>query len=255
MFDLSLSPRLGISDPDSGFVTEISEACGRAGWQLERIANGAPDLQALAAAKLTALVLDPADWRDPSWDRLALLCGAIPRLSVSVCSTSSSVSERVRGLRLGLDAWIAKPCEPEEVLARLEAAARWERPLAEVADLPLRSGELELRPAWRQALIGGEPIRLSPKQFDVVYLFASESGRVLEREEIYRRVWGYAMPWGDRSVDVYVLKLRNLLRRHSPGWEYIHTYFRLGYRFEAEPTLASAARSPKPTEPIEVASA
>ena len=58
---------------------------------------------------------------------------------------------------------------------------------------------------------------------------------MLEREEIYQRVWGYAMARGDRSVDVFVRKLRQKLERASPGWRYIHTHFGVGYRFAAEP--------------------
>ena len=71
---------------------------------------------------------------------------------------------------------------------------------------------------------------------------------MIEREEIYQRVWGYAMAHGDRSVDVFVRKLRAKLARLSPGWEYIHTHFGVGYRFEPEPqiTVAEPDRQPKP---------
>ncbi len=58
---------------------------------------------------------------------------------------------------------------------------------------------------------------------------------MLEREEIYSRLWGYAMVRGDRSVDVFVRKLRQKLEKASPGWRYIHTHFGIGYRFAAEP--------------------
>ena len=64
---------------------------------------------------------------------------------------------------------------------------------------------------------------------------------MLQREEIYQRVWGYAMVHGDRSVDVFVRKLRSKLERVSPGWRYIHTHFGIGYRFAAEPVEAVAA--------------
>jgi DNA-binding winged helix-turn-helix (wHTH) protein len=57
---------------------------------------------------------------------------------------------------------------------------------------------------------------------------------VLEREEIYQRVWGYTMAHGDRSVDVFVRKLRSKLQAASPDWNYIHTHFGVGYRFAAE---------------------
>ena len=62
---------------------------------------------------------------------------------------------------------------------------------------------------------------------------------MLEREEIYQRVWGYAMARGDRSVDVFVRKLRQKLEQASPEWRYIHTHFGVGYRFAAEPVDGS----------------
>ena len=64
---------------------------------------------------------------------------------------------------------------------------------------------------------------------------------MIEREEIYQRVWGYAMAHGDRSVDVFVRKLRSKLQRHSPGWDYIHTHFGIGYRFDPKSEEAAAA--------------
>jgi DNA-binding winged helix-turn-helix (wHTH) protein len=72
---------------------------------------------------------------------------------------------------------------------------------------------------------------------------------VLPREEIYQRVWGYAMVHGDRSVDVFVRKLRQKLERASPRWRYIHTHFGIGYRFAAEsldPVEAAPAPAPEP---------
>jgi DNA-binding winged helix-turn-helix (wHTH) protein len=71
---------------------------------------------------------------------------------------------------------------------------------------------------------------------------------VIEREEIYQRVWGYAMAHGDRSVDVFVRKLRSKLEKLSAGWEYIHTHFGVGYRFEPEGTLEGTAVEPAPAE-------
>ena len=68
---------------------------------------------------------------------------------------------------------------------------------------------------------------------------------MLQREEIYQRVWGYAMVHGDRSVDVFVRKLRQKLEKASPRWRYIHTHFGIGYRFAAE---LAGSRCPSPVE-------
>jgi DNA-binding winged helix-turn-helix (wHTH) protein len=72
---------------------------------------------------------------------------------------------------------------------------------------------------------------------------------VLPREEIYQRVWGYAMAHGDRSVDVFVRKLRQKLEAASPSWRYIHTHFGIGYRFDAEPV--DGVGSEQIEEPVE----
>ena len=75
---------------------------------------------------------------------------------------------------------------------------------------------------------------------------------MLEREEIYQRVWGYTMAHGDRSVDVFVRKLRSKFQQVSPDWNYIHTHFGVGYRFAAEPAgeapAVAAATVPTPVD-------
>ena len=79
-------------------------------------------------------------------------------------------------------------------------------------------------------------------------VLADASGRVIEREEIYQQVWGYAMAHGDRSVDVFVRKLRAKLEKLSPDWGYIHTHFGVGYRFDPMPTAGLVAETvPEPT--------
>ncbi|MGH2603774.1 MAG: response regulator transcription factor, partial [Dehalococcoidia bacterium] len=159
-----------------------------------------------------------------------------------VCTQQSTVAQRVRGLRLGADDWIRKPCHPEEVVARLEAVARRRKrsePRAEVG--PLVAGEVEIRPDQFQAFVAGQSAGLTRREFELLQLLAESSGRVLEREDIYQRVWGYAMAHGDRSVDVFIRKVRSKLERHSPDWTYIHTHFGVGYRFDPEPVVPGEA--------------
>ena len=96
------------------------------------------------------------------------------------------------------------------------------------------AGELEIKPDLFQASVGEQSANLTRREFELVELLASVDGRVLEREEIYQRVWGYAMARGDRSVDVFVRKVRHKLEKASPDWKYIHTHFGVGYRFAAE---------------------
>ncbi|HEY4830261.1 MAG TPA: winged helix-turn-helix domain-containing protein, partial [Solirubrobacteraceae bacterium] len=93
--------------------------------------------------------------------------------------------------------------------------------------------EIIVRPDLYQAYVGEQSLELTAREFEILQLLA-QSDRVLRREEIYERVWGYAMAHGDRSVDVFVRKLRQKLRAMSPMWGYIHTHFGVGYRFAPE---------------------
>ena len=95
--------------------------------------------------------------------------------------------------------------------------------------------ELEIRSDQYQAFVGGQSLGLTRREFELLQLLAEVPGQVIEREEIYQRVWGYAMAHGDRSVDVFVRKLRQKLQQHSADWRYIHTHFGIGYRFDPEP--------------------
>jgi len=160
-----------------------------------------------------------------------------------------TVSSRVRGLRSGADDWITKPCHPEELMARVEAVLRRRR----VGELPVEdgtilAGELAIRPDRFDAYAGDTPASLSRKEYELLHQLATAAGRVLERDDIYQRVWGYTMAHGDRSVDVFVRKLRHKLEAASPGWRYVHTHFGVGYRFAAEPVDATVpAPAPSPS--------
>jgi two-component system response regulator RegX3 len=190
--------------------------------------------------RLSALVVDLAILGPAGWEYLERVCSELPGLGVIVCTGQSTVAQRVRGLRLGADDWLTKPCHPEELIARVEAVVRRRRRTdARAERVPVAAGDLEIRSDRFQAFVDGRSIDLTRREFELIELLAGSEGRVLEREEIYQRVWGYAMARGDRSVDVFVRKLRQKLEKASPDWRYIHTHFGVGYRFAAEPVDGS----------------
>jgi DNA-binding response OmpR family regulator len=245
--------RLAVIDTDSGFVTVLAKRAEAAGWQL-RVSAGAVPPEELVAMKLNALLLDPAAIGEAGWEYLERVCGMLPDLGVVVCTGRSTVAQRVRGLRLGADDWITKPCHPEEAMARVEAISRRRRRSRSESDAgPLVAGELEIRPDQYQAFVAGDSLDLTRREFELLQLLAGAKGQVLERETIYQRVWGYAMAHGDRSVDVFIRKLRQKLEKLSPGWGYIHTHFGVGYRFDPEPADGAALAPPAAPSPGPVA--
>jgi DNA-binding response OmpR family regulator len=225
--------RLAVIDRDSGFLQVLSNRLDQMGWDHRALATPVT-IDALVAMRLNAVVLDVGVLEPRSWEYLERVCVRLPGLAVVVCTGPSSVAQRVRGLRLGADAWLTKPCHPEELICVVEAAVRRHR-RNELPELQaaMRVGEVTIRPDLYQAYAGELSLELTPREFEILHLL-TQSDRVLRREEIYERVWGYAMAHGDRSVDVFVRKLRQKLRRGSPNWSYIHTHFGVGYRFAPE---------------------
>jgi DNA-binding response OmpR family regulator len=244
--------RLAVIDTDSGFLRVLAKRLSGAGWEY-RIFSGPVPADELAVMKLNAILVDLTAMEPFGWDFLERIGGMMPGLGIVVCTQGGTVAQRVRGLRLGADDWVNKPCHPEEVIARLEAVVRRHRRGQARGDVgPVVAGELEIRADQFEAYVATKPLGLTRREFELLQTLADASGRVLEREDIYQRVWGYAMAHGDRSVDVFVRKLRSKLQQNSPGWTYIHTHFGIGYRFEAEslsPEVASVSAGPTPARP------
>jgi DNA-binding response OmpR family regulator len=231
--------RLAVIDTDSGFLQVLDKRLERLGWEHRTLASAVP-VETIVAMRLSALVIDLGILGPAAWEYLERVCAELPGLGVVVCTGQSTVAQRVRGLRLGADDWLAKPCHPEELIARVEAVVRRRRRSdARQERGPVAAGQLQIRSDRFQAFVDGESVDLTRREFELIELLAGSEGRVLEREEIYQRVWGYAMARGDRSVDVFVRKLRQKLERSSPDWRYIHTHFGVGYRFAAEPVDGS----------------
>ena len=229
--------RLAVLDRDPGFMQVLSKRLDALGCEYRPLTTPL-GIDSLVAMRLNAIVLDLAILGPTGWGYLEQVCGRLPGLAVIVCTGPSSVAQRVRGLRLGADAWVTKPCHPEELICVIEAAVRRHR-RAEMPALEAAAnfGEITIRPDLYQAYVHDASLELTAREFEILHLLTG-ADRVLRREEIYERVWGYAMAHGDRSVDVFVRKLRQKLRSGSPTWSYIHTHFGVGYRFAPEPENA-----------------
>jgi DNA-binding response OmpR family regulator len=226
--------RIAILDSDSGFVRVLVKRAGDLGWRY-RCLEAPPPVDEFVAMRVNALVVDLALLGPGGWEFLERVAAALPGMGLIVCTGPTSVSQRVRGLRAGADDWVTKPCHPEEVLARVEAVVRRRKRASERVETgPLVAGELEIRADQFQAFVGGRSVDLTRREFELLELLAQAEGKVLQREEIYQAVWGYAMAHGDRSVDVFVRKVRQKLETASPDWSYIHTHFGIGYRFQPE---------------------
>ncbi|HUZ29825.1 MAG TPA: response regulator transcription factor [Solirubrobacteraceae bacterium] len=234
------SVRAAVIDRDKGFMQVLVKRLEALGWDYTVVSSPVTP-EALVRMRLNALIVDVSVIGPDCWGYLEQVCARLPGMSVVVSTGPSSVAQRVRGLRLGVDAWVTKPCHPEELICVVEATLRRHRrrELA-VLDPPTSAGELTIRADLHQVYVDDLSAELTAREFEILQLLA-QSDRVLRREEIYERIWGYAMSHGDRSVDVFVGKLRQKLRITSPGWSYIHTHFGVGYRFAPKNELGGEA--------------
>lgn len=194
----------------------------------------------LLRMKLDLVLVDPTHV-EAGWRYVDGICRGAPELDLIVCSGRVSRERRVRGLRGGVADWITKPMDPVEIAARIDAVTR-SRCAGRGPRRTMSFGELTIEPKYMQAQVAGRNLGLTRTELDLLATLAETRGRVLPREELYRRAWGHAMPPGDRSVDVFIARLRHKLEAGADR-RYIHTHFGVGYRFD--PTHFVDKQSPE----------
>jgi DNA-binding response OmpR family regulator len=225
--------RIAILDRDSGFLMVLAKRMERHGWT-HQVLPARVSAKTLASIEVDTLIVDLAIIGAQRWRWLGRLCRERPDLAVVVCTGSSTVAERVCGLRLGADDWLTKPCHPEELIARVEAVTLHRRRPEPRSVEPVSIGEVEVRPDQFQAFVNGRSLSLTRREYQLIELLSRAEGDVLARETIYECLWGAPMIRNDRSVDVFVHKLRRKLEQASPRWRYIRTHFGVGYQLTAE---------------------
>src|SRR4051794_56447 len=165
---------VAVIDTDSGFVQVLSKRMDDLDWG-HRVTTGPVPADALVSMRLDALVVDLAVLGHQAWMYLEQVCTRLPSLAVGGCTGRPSVAQRVRGLRMGADDWMTKPCHPEELIARVKSVVRRQR-IAEAGNVTgpaMEAGELEVRLDQFQAFVGGRSVELTRREFELIHLLAS----------------------------------------------------------------------------------
>ena len=190
---------------------------------LARIRAAAPDLVVLdlMLPEMTGLEVCRRLRADP----------ATAGVPIIMLTAKTDEVDRIVGLEMGADDYVAKPFSPKELVARVRAVLRRARP--DEATRPLTAGTVSLDATRHVATVGGRPVELTPKEFDLLHALLEASGRVLSREHLLNRVWGYARAdeIESRTVDVHVRRLRAKLGAEG---QRLATVKSVGYRFEPD---------------------
>jgi phosphate regulon transcriptional regulator PhoB len=205
----------------------------REGFQVAKARTGGEALRQIRAAPPDLVVLD---LMLPELDGLEV-CRRLRRdpatatLPVVMLTARGDEVDRVLGLELGADDYIVKPFSPKEVVARIRAVLRRAEPAS--VGRALTAGGLSIDLDMRKVTVRGTPVGLTAKEFDLLRALAEARGRVLSREHLLERVWGYAAAGEieSRTIDVHVRRLRVKL---GPEGHRVVTVKSVGYRFEGE---------------------
>jgi len=161
---------------------------------------------------------------------------------IIVVSARGTEHDRIHALEIGADDYLVKPFAMKEFVARVRAAARrGVRAQDERRGEPIQIAELVIDPKRVQAYVDGESADLTPTEFRLIYQLALDQGRVATRDELMQKIWGRRESRRDRTVDVFVRRLREKVDRRASRHTFIQTRFGVGYRFEAVPKDGSAS--------------
>ena len=195
----------------------------KAGYACTCAYDGAEAADLLETQRFDLILLDVML---PEIDGFALMEYIRPlEIPVIFLTAKNAVTDRVKGLELGAEDYLVKPFEILELLARVNVVLRrYNKTAAE-----LRVGGLVIDTQAMLVYRDGEPVSLTPKEYELLLLFARNPGVALYRETIYERVWNEEYPYGSKTVDLHVQRLRKKL-----GWEeLLHAVPKVGYRLEA----------------------
>jgi DNA-binding response OmpR family regulator len=214
--------RVLIVEDEDSIAAPLAEGLEREGYEVRRAATGR---EALAENDADVVLLD---LRLPDMDGYTVCRELRSRSDVPIIIVSARGEEvdRVVGLELGADDYLVKPFGFAELLARIRAVTRRAGARAEPPVTPAQAGGLEVDVRTRRARVDGRELALTPKEFDLLALFASDAGAVLTRQRILESVWDTSWLGPTRTIDVHVAALRKKLG--SPTW--IETVRGVGFR-------------------------
>ena len=207
-----------------------------AGYEAVGVANGVTGLARLRYERPDVCVLDLMLPGLDGWKVIEQARAEGIGTPIVVVSARGTEHDRVHALELGADDYLVKPFSMKEFVARVGAAARrGTRTQDSRRGEEIEIQELRLDPRNVQAYVDGDSAELTPTEFRLIYALAVEEGRVLTRDELLQRVWGRRASHRDRTVDVFVRKLREKIDHRAPRHTFIQTRYGVGYKLEAEP--------------------
>ncbi len=228
-------PKVLIVEDDEVIAQGMARYLADAGFDAVCVSKGEPGLARLRFERPDVCVLDLMLPERDGWNIIETARNEGIGTPIIVVSARGTEHDRVHALEIGADDYLVKPFSMKELVARVQAAARrGARAQTEQRGNPIVIEELRIDPDEVQAFVNGESAELTPTEFRLLYALAMERGRVVTRDELLQKIWGRRESHRDRTVDVFVRRLRDKIDRRASSHNFIHTRYGVGYKLEPE---------------------
>lgn len=228
-----MSSRILLVEDEPGLVLTVSDLLTAEGYNVETAADGETALNRAASGGFDLIILDVMLPGKNGFDVCRDLRQRGIHTAVLMLTARTQVADRVAGLKLGADDYVAKPFDPAELLARVEALLRR---VQKENRIPLKSfqfGDVEVDFERARLLKSGQMVSMAGKELQLLQYLIHHRGRAVSREEMLQNVWEYNSDVSSRTVDVHVAWLRQKLEANPQQPRHIHTIRGKGYRFSA----------------------
>ena len=231
-------PTLLVVEDDENISTMINEHFSRAGYIVKTAEDGLAGIQVALTDHPDVVVLD---LMLPKIDGLAVcreLREKAPYIPILMVTAKDDVVDKVLGLEMGADDYITKPFSLRELEARIKSVLRRVRTGGgkdgASEEAPITRGKLRIDPTKREVMVGERQVELTPKEFDLLRLFASNPGRVFPRKYLLEKIWDYSYEGYDRTIDSHINRLRAKIEENPENPQMVLTVWGIGYKFSDE---------------------
>ncbi|MBQ7091498.1 MAG: response regulator transcription factor [Clostridia bacterium] len=218
-----------VIDDDRNILAIIEMYLKKEGYEVVTCERGDTAIEAFRKAAPSLVVLDVMLPGMDGWEVLAKLReeSAVP---VIMLTAKGDTTDRIQGLDLGADDYMAKPFEAKELIARIKAVMRRSASAEEEKCVAFQNLSISLDNY--SVMLDGRQVEMPPKEIELLYFLASRPGKVFTREQLLEQVWGFDFFGDSRTVDVHVKRIREKLGERTE-WQ-IKTVWGVGYKFETE---------------------
>jgi two-component system alkaline phosphatase synthesis response regulator PhoP len=228
-----MSLRILLVEDESSLALTLSDLLTAEGYAVEIAGDGDAAFTRLSQADFDLILLDVMLPKKNGFDVCRDLRDKRNEIPILMLTARGQVSDRVTGLKIGADDYMAKPFDPAELLARVEALLRRVDKTARAPLANFQFDDVEIDFEHSLLVKSGQRINVTGKELQLLQYLITHRGRVVPREEILRNVWGYKGAVSSRTLDVHLAWLRQKLEQDPQRPKYLHTIRGTGYRFSA----------------------